>query len=871
MSNRAARSFQRSSEAKAFLPRPGLVDAALPDGGRGLLVLAAPAGYGKTWLARQLAQVWSERNPERVRVWTLHSATSLTQALRSFCELCGHAGMPASLNPDVAADTALEAMSQCPGGLGTLIVDMDGAPPGHAVKSLVRQILLEFCTQGRAVLACRNPHVLPLERIAMFAPVQRYGSAELAFGVDEIAAAQALGRDAALRWMELTEGWPLACGQRSAAFADATPDDLVARLAEHRADYFEHELLAALPARDQRLLMQAAVLDAVEPGMLEALDATASLPRLFGLVEDGLPVSARWTDHDRVVLHPVLRAFLLRRLRVQAPALHQAAQRRAAEACADAGNYRQALAHARRTGDPSFAAQITERSGGWRVIWHDGLRALDGGAPNIAGLAERFPAAILARIYWQAQTGRVDEAQRALDAVRAHQTPASLHVDLAVIATVVDVYRDRPFAEESLAQLEQRAGDAAASEAPLLAPSAAAVACAVLNNAGLYERTLPSARAAILEAEALDSAYVELYGRWQCALALHGLGRVGEALGEYERAAALAGDVLGEASNERRVIRLDAAHAAYLAGENERAECLAGDLTSLYRLHSWFEAYARALDAAAALSRASGDRALEEHVLESFADLAARRRLPRLDILVRLHRARRAGADGDLEAAGHLCAEALARARQQPPATPDGVRVLAPAWLETARLALAGARFDTAAEALAALQALQPAPRDGGIHLEAALLAACLAMRGRRYREAARHLARAVTQAERSGLRRPFLAHAPLIDELAELARLRPMNFDADVLRRARALAGPAPGADAPARRMPTPGGRLLLTERELDILHFLVDGLSSKEMARRLQIAEGTIKTHRKHLYEKLKAGLRSQAITRARELGLL
>jgi ATP/maltotriose-dependent transcriptional regulator MalT len=54
-------------------------------------------------------------------------------------------------------------------------------------------------------------------------------------------------------------------------------------------------------------------------------------------------------------------------------------------------------------------------------------------------------------------------------------------------------------------------------------------------------------------------------------------------------------------------------------------------------------------------------------------------------------------------------------------------------------------------------------------------------------------------------------------------------------------------------------------------ILHFLAEGLSSKEMARRLAISEATIKTHRKHLYEKLDTRLRSQAIVKARTLGLL
>lgn len=61
------------------------------------------------------------------------------------------------------------------------------------------------------------------------------------------------------------------------------------------------------------------------------------------------------------------------------------------------------------------------------------------------------------------------------------------------------------------------------------------------------------------------------------------------------------------------------------------------------------------------------------------------------------------------------------------------------------------------------------------------------------------------------------------------------------------------------------------LSSRELDVLTQLADGRSNKEIAARLQIAEGTVKNHMSQVLGKLGVLDRTQAALRARELGLL
>lgn len=61
------------------------------------------------------------------------------------------------------------------------------------------------------------------------------------------------------------------------------------------------------------------------------------------------------------------------------------------------------------------------------------------------------------------------------------------------------------------------------------------------------------------------------------------------------------------------------------------------------------------------------------------------------------------------------------------------------------------------------------------------------------------------------------------------------------------------------------------LTNRELEILHLLADGLSNDQIAERLFITVGTVKTHLHRIYGKLDAENRTQAVARARILHLL
>jgi two-component system, NarL family, response regulator LiaR len=61
------------------------------------------------------------------------------------------------------------------------------------------------------------------------------------------------------------------------------------------------------------------------------------------------------------------------------------------------------------------------------------------------------------------------------------------------------------------------------------------------------------------------------------------------------------------------------------------------------------------------------------------------------------------------------------------------------------------------------------------------------------------------------------------------------------------------------------------ITARELEILTLVARGFSNREIATQLFVSENTVKTHCARAFDKLGAARRTQAVRRAKELGLL
>ena len=115
--------------------------------------------------------------------------------------------------------------------------------------------------------------------------------------------------------------------------------------------------------------------------------------------------------------------------------------------------------------------------------------------------------------------------------------------------------------------------------------------------------------------------------------------------------------------------------------------------------------------------------------------------------------------------------------------------------------------------------------------------------------------------------------------DLQRMARLYPQSVYDGLLAAGFLALGLWIGARVLGRRAATPPfdgnpralAELGISPREAAVLAELAAGYSNKEIARRLDISPNTVKTHVARLYEKLGATRRTDAVRRARELGLV
>lgn len=195
-----------------------------------------------------------------------------------------------------------------------------------------------------------------------------------------------------------------------------------------------------------------------------------------------------------------------------------------------------------------------------------------------------------------------------------------------------------------------------------------------------------------------------------------------------------------------------------------------------------------------------------------------------------------------------------------------------------ARLLLSSGRLEQAAGLLARLrQAAEAAGRTGRLVEILALQALAWQARGKTD-EALGVLEECLALAGPEGYVRVFLDEGERMRALlaAAAARLK----DAKVLEYVRSLlaafdGGGRSGVGGVDFSRPASGQHASLveplSERELDVLRLMAAGLTNQEIASRLVVAASTVHWHTKNIYGKLSVHSRTQAVCKARQLGLV
>jgi LuxR family transcriptional regulator, maltose regulon positive regulatory protein len=193
--------------------------------------------------------------------------------------------------------------------------------------------------------------------------------------------------------------------------------------------------------------------------------------------------------------------------------------------------------------------------------------------------------------------------------------------------------------------------------------------------------------------------------------------------------------------------------------------------------------------------------------------------------------------------------------------------------LSLARIRLVQNRYADVVEIVEEMLAGTPSPSGYGDRITRQiepnlLLAAALAGQ-RRFPEAFGFIETCLALAEPEGYVRIFLdVGEPVRDLLAAYLR---SDAPAHKLYARKVLDAFSHVSEAESPR-PQPSGLVEpLSERELEVLHLMALGKTNEEIARQLVVVRGTIKAHAASIYRKLDVANRTEAVARARQLGIL
>ncbi|MGW3405190.1 LuxR C-terminal-related transcriptional regulator [Streptomyces zhihengii] len=745
-----------------------------------------------------------------------------------------------------------------------LVLDEFDRVTAPEIAEQLRFVLHNAGTGLRLVLVTRSEPLLPMHRYRASGEMAEIRNADLAFTPDEA------GELLALHGLSLPgstvgglvrrmQGW--AAGIRLCALAARQRPDAESYLKEFEAgrstvaDFLLAEVLDGQTPARQELLLRVSILDRFSPELVNALtlrgDAEAALAALHR--ENAF---VQHLGHSWYSLHPLFAEILRVHLRERRPGLEPELRRRAARWLRRSGALFEALAQGAAAGDWDFTAgalvddlAIGQLFTGLRAEHLCGLFA--GMGPEATGPAPDLVRAALDLSRRDTAHG-LAHLRRAEEALRGEGTaaPAAL-LSRALLEALTARLTGSPADAEQAARVADDAWQEVPAQLLEAHPELTALLLTHLGSARLWAGHFDAARAALSPVAASPPAASTALPR------LEALGRL-----------ALIDHLTGW-NDRARHKALAAAEEAERQGLPERSGSLLGRLVL----------------AAVSVERDELDRA--EDLLDGTGDEAALAGDPVTAAFLAVVRARLRLARGDLHgvrvpavaaavpspwaeehAAVVASAAHLARGRAA-----EAVEVLRGAprertacAVETARALLAAGRTEEARELIGHLP--RPDRQGPAVTVRVTLVRAQAAHRAGEDATARRLVAQALLDARREQLRRPFLEAGPWI---------RPLLRNSPRLHRlAEGWLTTAPGTGGkavtrPEAREPVPLVPEKLSGREREVLGRLARMMSTQEIAADLHVSVNTVKTHLKSLYRKLGVGRRTEAVRRARELGLL
>ena len=848
-------------------------------------VLHAPAGFGKsslltswraTLLARDIPVAWLSLDA---------NDRDLFQFLSYLMEACKASGLVFSaqvhLSPSVVSGASggamvgavLTELAKCT-ATGVLILDDFHRAESPENCHAVNQFFSRLPPNLHLVLSTREyPAALSLADLRARDDLLEIDHAALQFSEPEIRTwvgslvDESAPDDWSAQLHARTEGWPIALNTVRRWLAEGTPSlqtlEQLSGRSSDLSDYFMEQVFDNLDDAEQVFLLKTSILERVNGDLANLLcethDAWATLEDLErrDLFVQSLDRERTWYRYHRLFAE-FLQERLRRRYEGDLADLHRLAS----------GWFREhefvteAIQHALASGEPKTVADLFESLGGWHYALKGHVGVLERALSVIDDdLLAAHPRLWLGKIFLTVRRGETKQAKSLFEGLVAASEgmsgdDAEFASELLIMRSLLNRYADNRITDRELERLE-RLNESLDRDNDLMHAVRCNVLCVMHAQRGGFDACMAAGDKAIRHFRAMGSVFGETFiyfhegyacmahGRVRDAEALYGAGRdlALEHFGEDSDLAAIAGAFLAETAYEKNNV-------------SEARRLLVSALPHIERFDAWLEVYVAAYTTAMKMARFSPGPESPVEMRNRARATAASRRLPRLRAIADLQELELAYLAPNGPAADPPI-EALKRSKR------GAANHLALRRLHFSVEARSYLRSGDIGRATVLLENECRRSRERGLIRSFVSYSILLAVA--RWEHGAHDAAVAAFEAALApslfeGIKRPFIDEGEtLVEVIGDLTRasesrrsnrLRDRFLTELTMEIGSASSGPAGGSDD-------------LTPREREILRYLVQGRSNREIAEAIPISVNTVKFHLKNIFGKLGVSTRKDAVS--------
>jgi LuxR family maltose regulon positive regulatory protein len=871
------------------IARPRITDLIDQAPDQAIILVSAPAGYGKTtlvggWLSQsQFPGAWlsldeGDNDPVRFLQYLL-------TALRPIIPAMGDELLDMLRGIRTAQwDSLVTILANALAGSDVpfaLVLDDLHVLSARPVLDMLAFLVEHLPPRMRLFLLTRMDPPLALSRLRVRNQLLDIRAEQLRFTDDEVAAFfnQTLGSNLSAEDVAAlaarTEGW--IAGLQLAALSMKGAGDahtFVAAFAgshHYVMDYLVEEVLAHQPAAAGAFLLQTSILERLCGPLCEAVvdalpaesaggsEMLESLNRM-NLFVVPLDDRRRWFRY-----HHLFADVLRKRLEHESPRAVSGLHLRASGWYEQNGFVSDAIRHALLAGDPDRAVKLLEDNGCFLLINGEGATLLNW-LKDLEFRPDAHPWLAIQKAWALALSGDPGRVESTLAVPDRLLAPLEPSVEVRTMQGTIAAAR----AHCANSRGDTRAAEDIARKALDLLPDCSDIARAIrsvstsiLGDAAWINGNLNEAVRAYTEAIRIgrdaDNLSMVVVASVNLADLLMEQGQLRRAADVYAQSLPMTVRPDGQQSPLAAGIHAGLGRLAFARDQLGEADRHIRECIDLSRRWGEIDNQMAAEALLARLEQARGNPGEAEKAIRAAEQLAGEHPLfPRLSVLVGCELARARLAQGDSEQPARLI-------RERGWSIADEIPYLRePEYLLLARVLLARGESEPALELSERL--LRRAEKTGrmGLAIEILVLRALAFQAGKDPEHALDPLTRALAIAQPEGYVRVFLDEGEPMTKL--LCRVRARESGAGYAAELLSKIGETPGMTQPSMQLLSEP----LTARELEVLKLIAAGHSNEDISRKLVVSLPTVKRHISNIYSKLGVRSRTQAIAIGKELKL-